>query len=112
MKTLNDLKEGDAVKVSSAYGVYKCKVTRITKTQIIVGGTKFRKADGRKVGADGFDRSYIYTWTNVDEEEYEKEQRLKRIDDTLSMISKLDVKKVSDENIVLLQKIIDEVQKK
>ena len=51
---LSNLKTGDPVYIdgSNNLGGYKRieKVSRVTKTQIVIGGLKFRKDDGTKVG--------------------------------------------------------------
>lgn len=57
---LNNLKYGDEVVVISegAFTASRSKIARVsrtTATQIILdSGTRFRKADGRRVGADSF----------------------------------------------------------
>lgn len=56
---LNSLKPGDEVLVGGRWDDRIDKVGRVTATQIVVGGTKYRKSNGRRVGATGFRIGYI-----------------------------------------------------
>lgn len=85
----NDIKVGDKVVVESGFSnkhVLK-KVDRVTKTQVIVGSTKFRKDNGREISNhSSWYRDYIHYPTeemmkNI--EEYETELHRKSLINTL-----------------------------
>lgn len=59
---IEDLKEGDTV-IIGGHGAGRFssigKVSRITKAQVIVGTTKYRKTDGWQVGGDMWSRTFL-----------------------------------------------------
>lgn len=61
---LNKLKVGDTVIVSAGWqGDRLGKVERVTATQIVVGGSRYRKVNGNIVGAQGYSREGLYEAT-------------------------------------------------
>lgn len=59
MKSLEDVKVGDKVIFSNGWDKSIVVVTKVTKTQIHTGYSKYRKSDGRLVGAGMWDMSKI-----------------------------------------------------
>lgn len=61
---LASLKAGDEVAIDSSYGRRwrMAKVNRVTATQVIVGqyNAKYRRADGRSVGTQIWESTYIH----------------------------------------------------
>lgn len=62
MRNLEDVKEGDVLILRNCgWGVSlrKMVVTKVTKTQIVCGDTRYNKRTGYEVGSDSYSRSYI-----------------------------------------------------
>lgn len=71
MENLEDVKTGDKVIFCNGWDESVVTVTKVTKTQIHTGYSKYRKCDGRAVGADTWDRAMIKPYTE------EAEKRIK-----------------------------------
>jgi hypothetical protein len=58
---LESLKPGDEVVCVSLFGYAMSilPVERVTATQIVVGGDRYRRKDGEKTGADQWNRAYL-----------------------------------------------------
>jgi len=56
---LDSLKPGDRVIVCGRWANSLRTVERLTKTQIVLKGSKFRKSDGGLVGADSYNYAYL-----------------------------------------------------
>ncbi len=73
---LSNLKAGDDVCIDikrRVGGVTSIrKVDRLTKTQIIVGHTKFRRSDGRQIGVGGWTTTLMAEPTQERRDEVEK----------------------------------------
>lgn len=53
---IDALKAGDTVYFGDYDSGRLCRVDRVTATQVIIGELRFRRSDGRRVGADTWDR--------------------------------------------------------
>lgn len=65
---LADLKVGDPCAIRSGYGYagYQlAKVEKMTKTQIVVGSSRYRRDNGRKVGHTGWESIYLQPITDT-----------------------------------------------
>lgn len=79
MEALENVKAGDKVIVSSRYKDEVIEVTRVTKTQIICGTSKFNKRTGRSIGSDAWTFSKIKIATEEDIQRIEKEERRQKM---------------------------------
>lgn len=79
MGTLEDVKVGDKVILSSRYNDEIIEVTRLTKTQIVCGASKFNRTTGRMVGCDGWSSSSIKIATEADIKRVEREKRRRKM---------------------------------
>ncbi len=71
---LKELKEGDKVFINSQwYGLTLDKVERITKTQIQVGKSKYRKVGGCIVGDTGYNSRRLFEYNEANKEAYLKQ---------------------------------------
>lgn len=70
--TLDNVKAGDKVIFSNGFIEYIVTVTKVTKTQIHTGNSKYRKFDGKLVGSGAWDRSRISIYSE------EAENRIKQ----------------------------------
>lgn len=95
MSWLEDLKPGDRVFVSSYPRDRIEEVDRLTKTQIIIGGLRFRKLDGCLVNGDGYNRA------RLEEVTPEREQEVLCI----KLIRAISAKSLKDFNLERLKKI-------
>lgn len=59
METLENVKEGDKVIFSNSWTSSVEVVTKVTKTQIHTKFSKYRKSDGRRIGAGSWDSDKI-----------------------------------------------------
>jgi len=74
-ETLEDVVVGELLAYEGrlgARGITKARVTRVTKTLIIVGSNRFRKKFGRQVGVGTWDAGCIYPLTPEREAQIEK----------------------------------------
>lgn len=73
MKQLSELKEGDYVFQALGYGDWKkAKITRLTKTQIVIAGIKYRRDTGYLVGGGNWGvGGHISVWTEDNQIEWE-----------------------------------------
>lgn len=73
---LDQLQAGDEVTVFLNYGAVEVhKIDRVTKTQIVIGGWKFRKKDGFRIGNVGWHTAHIELTT----EEHRSLSRRKKL---------------------------------
>jgi hypothetical protein len=75
-----DPKPGDEVAYYRSYRDTPRKLTiaRVTPTQIVVGGQRFRRVDGDEVGGSRWDRTRVKPWTPDIDEALAKEEAAKR----------------------------------
>lgn len=77
---LNSLKAGDEVMIPSRYSAPSIvKVDRVTATQIIVGGSRYRRNSGYRVGNSSWDFSYISAPTQKGREAAEAQSLRSRL---------------------------------
>jgi hypothetical protein len=62
---LENLKVGDKVVVASRYNIHTDIISKITKIQIQIGGSKYRKSNGNLISSDKWTDQYI---TRYDED--------------------------------------------
>ena len=69
---IKDLKAGDKVFVTRGSHIRLVTVDRVTATQIVIGGERFRKSDGYRMGD-----SNTYWFTTLKEHSQEKEDEFR-----------------------------------
>ncbi len=72
---------GDCVKNKTPDTTVKNKVERLTKTRVIISGTrgtKFNRESGRLIGSTIWNSTYISAWTDDDEKQSIEQQRIRR----------------------------------
>lgn len=79
MESLEDVKVGDNVILFDGWNKSIVTVTKVTKTQIHIGYGKYRKCDGRLVGAGAWDISRITLYTEEKENEINIEKKRRRM---------------------------------
>lgn len=79
MESLEDVKVGDKVIFSNGWDKSIVTVTKVTKTQIHTGYSKYRKCDGRLVGAGAWDMSRISLYTEEKGNEINIENKRRRM---------------------------------
>lgn len=102
-KKLEDLEAGDYVKLSlGTISEWKEIIERVTKTQIILKGGRYRKNSGYKVGAGIWDKSKIIPYT--DEHEKTRLDRLKlyKKKNLIEELGSLNAEYLSDEGFSIL----------
>lgn len=75
MNSIKQVSPGDTIFIKSTLRgtVRKVTVSRTTKTQIIAGSERFRKRDGRRVGASTWDYTTALVWSQGLEDQYRRE---------------------------------------
>lgn len=73
-KTLDDIKFGDKVVVTTRFSKSVQKVTCVTKCYIIAGGEKYKKSDGEIVNANRWNQAYISVVSPDEIEDINKKQ--------------------------------------
>ena len=87
MNEFEDLKVGDLVVMHASYcDNHLMKVERVTKSQIVVGGTHYWKKDGLLVGRGNWSHGYIRRATEKDIEFF---NRVKQKNELLTFIRKV-----------------------
>lgn len=77
MRNFNDLQAEDEVFVVRNTHLKLTSVDRVTSTQIIVDGTKYRKRDGFQVGRDIWNIRHLELVTPETTKEFHRQQELK-----------------------------------
>ncbi len=99
---LEQIKAGDTVMVATGcYGKWLRKVSRITPTQIVVEtGSRFRRSDGRQIGAvDSWNSAWLRIPTVIDIEEVTRKRLIEKL-------GRLNQKKLAEMPIQDLQSIV------
>lgn len=67
---LNAVQAGDELLCHSGYGSQQvlARVDRVTPTQIVIGNSRYRRADGYRVGDTGYGRGRVTIPTDADRE--------------------------------------------
>lgn len=103
-ESLENVKVGDVVIVHA--GLYRMavnKISKVTATMIHVGNERYRKEDGRLVGAGPWDLRFI---SLPKEGEIEELKRQKFIKDVVSILSKLTARNVTYEQAVKIKEVL------
>ena len=79
MGNLEELKVGDKVISHNSFGEFIEVVEKVTKTQIHTKFGKYRRKDGYRVGACGFNYSHISELTPEKEAEMEEKCRIDKM---------------------------------
>lgn len=101
---LENIKQGDEVIVASngpGRGTAVCRVERLTRTQIIVAGLKFRKGDGIQIGGDKYWYCTLHQATPELKAEVVEKNRRQRI------INRLETIRWKDVSTEILEKIAE-----
>lgn len=101
--SLDHLKAGDKVYINNRYnGITIHTIDRVTKTQIIIGNTKYNK-NGSQIGAySRWSREYIYEITPDIIAEYNIQKLQKKL-------LKINTIKINKENYSQIKKLTDEL---
>jgi hypothetical protein len=104
-KFYKNLKVGDKVIISNRFSEHIASVTRLTKTQIIVGMYKFRRRDCGLVGAS------VYSFTSMHEATEDSIKRIKTEQLRKKLVDK--IREVawhnqSNETLININNILDE----
>lgn len=104
MENLEDIKVGDKVIVIRRYARRICKVERLTKTQIVVDGDKFRKSDGKSVNNYGWFSPFIRKATQELVAEVEEEEKRTKL---LNEVYHTDWSKLRTDKLEEIHKLIN-----
>lgn len=103
MKELKDLVAGDEVLVTGIYHRRIAKVDRVTKTQIIVDNTRFRRDSGWQYGGDSWSRKSIFVPTEKEISEVKEENLRKNL---IYTINSFDFKRLSTDELKQVYNIV------
>ena len=104
MKELKDLVVGDDVLVIGMHHRCIAKVDKVTKTQIVVNGVRFRRDSGWQCGSDRWDTKSISVPTEKEISEIKKETLRKKL---IFAISSSDFKHLSIAELEQVYNIIE-----
>lgn len=108
MATLDDVKVGDKVIYSNGWGDDIVTVTKVTKTQIHTGYSRYRKSDGRMVNADTWSRAKIRPY---DEETVKKIERRNKQDKMVTTLRNYPYHDLSFEDLETVYNILMKAKK-
>lgn len=108
MKSLEDVKVGDKVVFSNGLDKSIVVVTKVTKTQIHTGYSKYRKSDGRAVGSGTWDRARIDLCTEESERKINIENNKRNM---VSYFRNYKFNLLSYEEMVNVYSILKEIEK-
>ena len=103
MKELKDLVAGDEVLVTGISHRRIVKVDKVTKTQIVVGNTRFRRASGWQCGSDRWNVRKISVPTEKDISDVEEENLRKAL---IYVISSSDFERLSTDELKQVYNIV------
>lgn len=103
MKKLKDLQVGDDVIVTGMFCKRISKIEKVTKTQIIVGNTRFRKDSGWQCGSDRWNNETISVPTEKQIVEIKEENLRKKL---IYAISSFDFEHLSTDELKQVTNII------
>ena len=93
---LDELEVGDFVAWTSLRAeLRQLQVERFTKTQVICGGVRFRRADGFRVGTrdcGGWDYDRIVPWTEKHSEHLASQRKARKLTNDVYLVRKIDRK--------------------
>lgn len=103
MKELKDLVVGDDVLVSGMHHRCIAKVDKVTKTQIVVNGVRFRRDSGWQCGSDRWHTKSISVPTEKEISDIKEENFRKKL---IYAISSFDFKRLSTDELKQLYNIV------
>lgn len=103
MKEFKDLVAGDEVLITSRYYRRIAKVDKVTKTQIVVNNTRFRRDSGWQCVSDSWDRKIISVPTEKEISDIKEENFRKKL---IYAISSFDFKRLSTNELKQVYKIV------
>lgn len=103
MKELKDLVAGDEVLVTGTFHRRIAKVDKVTKTQIVIDNTRFRRDSGRQCGSDRWDMKSIFIPTEKEISDIKEENFRKTL---IYSISSFDFKRLSTDELKQVYNIL------
>ncbi len=103
MKELKDLVAGDDVLVTGMFHRRIAKVDKVTKTQIIINGVRFRRDSGWQCGRDRWNVGKISVPTEKEISDIKEENFRKKL---IYAISSFDFKRLSTDELKQLYNIV------
>lgn len=103
MKELKDLVAGDDVLVEGSFRRRIAKIDKVTKTQIVVNGVRFRRDSGWQCGSDRWDTKSISVPTEKEISDIKEENFRKKL---IYAISSFDFKRLSTDELKQLYNIV------
>lgn len=103
MKEFKDLVVGDDVLVTGISHRHIAKVDKVTKTQIVVGNTRFRRNSGWQCGSDRWNVRIISVPTEKEISEIKEETLRKTL---IYAISSFDFKRLSTDELKQVYNIV------
>lgn len=108
MATLENVKVGDKLLVTSRGNDEIKTVTKVTKTQVTCDTSKFRKTDGRLIGSDIWWSSYAKPATDEDIARVEREITYRMMANTIKSV---DAYSLPYEELKRIYNILKEIEK-
>ena len=103
-ESLENVKVGDVVIEHCRWENVIATVTKVTATQIVIRGDRYRKKDGYLIGCAG---SWHHRWISLPKEgEIEEMKRLAIVGDVLSKVRMLGDKDVTYEQAVKIKEVL------
>ena len=103
-ESLENVKVGDVVIEHCRWDNVIATVTKVTATQVVIGGDRYRKKDGYLIGSAG---SWHHRWISLPKEgEVEQLKRQKVIDGVVSRLNKLTARDVTYEQAVKIKEVL------
>ena len=103
-ESLENVKAGDVVIEHCRWENVIATVTKVTATQIVIGGDRYRKKDGYLIGSAG---SWFTRWISIPKEgEVEALKRQKFIEDVVSRLNNLTARDVTYEQAVKIKEVL------
>lgn len=103
MKKLKDLQIGDIVLIRSTFNKRLAKVSKITKTQIVANGFRYRKDSGWQCGSDRLNAGILSIPTEDELESLKKDGLYNKI---VYIISKFNLENLSLDKLEQIYNII------
>ena len=100
---MENVKVGDVVIEHCRWDKAIATVTKVTATQIVIGGDRYRKKDGYLIGSAGWYRRWI---SLPKEGELEQLKSQKFIEDVVSEMNKLTARNITYEQAVKIKEVL------
>ena len=103
-ESLENVKVGDVVIEHCRWENVIATVTKVTATQIVIGGDRYKKKDGYLIGCAG---SWFHRWITIPKEgEIEEMKRQKFIGDVVSEMNKRTARSITYEQAVKIKEVL------